>query len=149
MTFSYAEQIDQAMAALAEQQVRMAAAAKELQAATASATSKDRMVTATVGAQGQVVSLVFHTTAYRSMAPAQLGTVLADVLNTARADLGERMAETMGAFSSLGETLRASMTGGTELDELFAPLREMRPGYAEEAAAEERRKRDRQEEFRG
>ncbi|MFE7527469.1 YbaB/EbfC family nucleoid-associated protein [Kitasatospora sp. NPDC057542] len=149
MTFSYAEQIDQAMAALAEQQVRMAEAAKELQAATASATSKDRMVTATVGAQGQVVSLVFHTTGYRTMAPAQLGTVIADVLNTARADLGERLVETMGSFSGLGETLRASMTGGSELDELFAPLREMRPGYAEAEAAEERRKRDRQEEFRG
>ncbi|MBD0671491.1 YbaB/EbfC family nucleoid-associated protein [Streptomyces sp. CBMA156] len=149
MSFSYAEQIEQAMAALAEQQVKMAEAAKELQAATASATTKDRMVTATVGAQGQVVSLVFHTTAYRSMAPAQLGTVLADVLNTARADLGERMTERMGAFSGLGETLRASMTGGTELDELFAPLRDMRPGFAEDAAAEERRRRDRQEEFRG
>ncbi|MFF4380816.1 YbaB/EbfC family nucleoid-associated protein [Kitasatospora sp. NPDC001547] len=149
MTFSYAEQIDQAMAALAEQQAKMADTVKELQAATASATSKDRMVTATVGAQGQVVSLVFHTTAYRTMAPAQLGTAIADVLNTARADLGERLAEAMGSFSGLGETLRASMTGGSELDELFAPLREMRPGYAEAEAAEERRKRDRQEEFRG
>ncbi|MEU3570045.1 YbaB/EbfC family nucleoid-associated protein [Kitasatospora sp. NPDC036755] len=149
MTFSYAEQIEQAMAALAEQQDRMAAAAQELQAATASATSKDRMVTATVGAQGQVVSLVFHTTAYRTMAPAQLGTVLADVLNTARADLGEQVAAAMGQFDGLGETLRASMTDGTELDELFAPLKAMRPGYAEAEAAEERRKRDRQEEFRG
>ncbi|MEV7929393.1 MULTISPECIES: YbaB/EbfC family nucleoid-associated protein [unclassified Kitasatospora] len=146
---SYAEQIEQAMAALEEQQAKMAVAAKELQAATASVTSKDRMVTATVGAQGQVVSLVFHTTAYRSMAPAQLGQVLADVLNTARADIGERVAETMGAFSGLGEALRASMTGGTELDDLFAPLRDMRPGYADEAAAADRRKRDRQEEFRG
>ncbi|MFF7988826.1 YbaB/EbfC family nucleoid-associated protein [Kitasatospora xanthocidica] len=149
MELSFAEQIEQAMAALEEQQVKMAAAAKELEVATASVTSKDRMVTAVVGAQGQVESLTFHTTAYRSMAPAQLAKVLTDVLNTARADLGDRVAATMGEFKGLGETLAASMTGGTELDGLFAPLRQMRPGFAEDAAAEERRKRDRQEEFRG
>ncbi|MFJ6776509.1 hypothetical protein ACIQOV_37070, partial [Kitasatospora sp. NPDC091257] len=74
---------------------------------------------------------------------------LIDVLNTARADMGDRVAETMSGFSGLGETLAASMTGGTELDDLFAPLRQMRPGFADAAAAEERRKRDRQEEFRG
>ncbi|MEV8095067.1 YbaB/EbfC family nucleoid-associated protein [Kitasatospora sp. NPDC085879] len=149
MTFSYAEQIEQAMATMAEQHSRMAAAAKELEAATASATSKDRLVTATVGAQGQVVSLVFHTDAYRTMAPTELGAAITEVLNTARADLGERIATRMTAFSGLGEALRASMTEGTELDELFAPLKAMRPGYAEAAAAEERRKHDRQEEFRG
>ncbi|AUY52733.1 YbaB/EbfC family nucleoid-associated protein [Streptomyces sp. CB01881] len=148
MSFSYAEQIEQAMATLAEQQARMAATAKELEAATASATSKDRMVTAVVGAQGQVVSLTFHTSAYRSMAPAELGRVLTEVLNTARADIGERVIEGMSAFSGLGEMLRSSMTGGTELDDLLEPLRSMRPGHAD-AAAEERRKRGRQEEFRG
>ncbi|MDH6133267.1 DNA-binding protein YbaB [Kitasatospora sp. MAA4] len=146
MTTPFAEQIEQAMTALHEQQTRMAAAAKELQAATASVTSKDRMVTAKVGAQGQVVSLTFHTTAYRSMAPAQLAGILTDVLNTARAEIGDRVMETMSPFSGIGEVLRTSMTGGTELEEMLAPLRSMRPGFAEEEA---RRKRERQEEFRG
>ncbi|GAB7186958.1 hypothetical protein ATKI12_6789 [Kitasatospora sp. Ki12] len=149
MDLSFAEQIEQAMAALEEQQVKMAAAAKELEAATASVTSKDRMVTAVVGAQGQVVSLTFHTNAYRTMAPGELGKVLTDLLNTARADLGDRVATTMAGFKGLGETLAASMTGGSELEDLFTPLRQMRPGFADKAAAEERRKRDRQEEFRG
>ncbi|MFJ6379001.1 YbaB/EbfC family nucleoid-associated protein [Kitasatospora sp. NPDC092039] len=149
MEFPFTAQIEQAMAALEEQQVKMAAAAKELEAATASVTSKDRLLTAVVGAQGQVVSLTFHTTAYRSMAPGELSKAIIDVLNTARADLGDRVAATMSGFSGLGETLAASMVGGTELDDLFAPLRQMRPGFADAAAAEARRKRDRQEEFRG
>ncbi|WP_051814028.1 YbaB/EbfC family nucleoid-associated protein [Kitasatospora sp. MBT63] len=149
MELSFAEQIEQTMAALEKQQAKMAAVAKELEAATASATSKDRLVTAVVGAQGQVVSLTFHTTGYRSMAPAELAKAVTDVLNTARADLGDRVAATMGEFQGLGETLAASMTGGTELESLFAPLRQMRPGFADEEAAAERRKRDRQEEFRG
>ncbi|WP_406207955.1 YbaB/EbfC family nucleoid-associated protein [Kitasatospora sp. NBC_01560] len=148
MAFSYAEQIEQAMNELAEQQAKMTAKAKELEVATASVTSKDRMVTAVVGAQGQVVSLTFHTSAYRSMAPAELSRVLVEVLNTARADIGERVIEGMSSFSGLDELLRSSMTGGTELDDLLEPLRAMRPGHAD-ALAEERRKRERQEEFRG
>lgn len=147
-SFSYAEQIEQALERMAAEQARMTAAAKELEAATATATSKDRMVSVTVGAQGQVSSITFHTTGYRSMAPAQLGQVLTDLLNTARADLGERVMAVMTPFRGLGETLRSSMTGGTELEDLLAPLWNMRPGYEQKAEAEERRK-SRQEEFRG
>lgn len=146
MTTPFAEQIEQAMAALQEQQTKMAEVAKELRESTASVTSKDRMVTAKVGAQGQVVSLTFHTTAYRSMAPAQLAGILTDVLNEARAEIGDKVITSMSSFRGIGEALRTSMTGGTELDELLAPLRSMRPGYAEEEA---RRSRVRQEEFRG
>jgi DNA-binding protein YbaB len=145
---NFAEQIELAMASLQEQQTRMAAAARELQAATASVTSKDRMVTAKVGAQGQVIALTFHTTAYRAMAPAQLATVLTDVLNEARAEIGDRVTATMGSFRGVGEALRVSMVEGTELEDLLAPLRSMRPGF-EEAEEEARRKRERQEEFRG
>ncbi len=146
MTSPFAEQIEQAMAALQEQQTRMAEVTRELQAATVSVTTKDRMVTAKVGAQGQVVSLTFHTTAYRSMAPAQLAAALTDVLNEARAEMGERVMESMSSMRGFGETLRTSMTGGTELDTLLEPLRAMRPSQAADAA---RRRSERQEEFRG
>jgi DNA-binding protein YbaB len=142
----FAEQIEQAMTTLREQQAKLAEATAELQASTASVTSKDRMVTAVVGGQGQVVSLTFNTTAYRSMAPAELSKVLTDVLNEARADMGAKVLESMRSFDGLGEMLRGSMTGGTELDELLAPLQAMRPDYA---AAEAKRRGTRQEEFRG
>ena len=127
MTSPFADQIAQAMESLREQQAKMEEVRNELQAATASVTSKDRMVTAKVGPQGQVVALTFHTTAYRSMAPAQLSAVLVDVLNTARADMGEKITESMKSFRGVGDLLRHSMTGGTTLDEVLAPLRAMRP----------------------
>ncbi|MFF7634569.1 YbaB/EbfC family nucleoid-associated protein [Kitasatospora sp. NPDC008050] len=142
----FTEQIEQTMANLREQQAKIAEATKELQTSTASITSKDRMVTAVVGAQGQVVSLTFHTTAYRSMAPAELSKVLTDVLNEARADMGAKVTESMRSFQGLGEMLRNSMTGGTELDELLAPLQAMRPSVARGQAE---RQHGRQEEFRG
>ncbi|MFE2413408.1 YbaB/EbfC family nucleoid-associated protein [Kitasatospora sp. NPDC059408] len=139
----FAQQIEEAMETLRVQQARIEEATRKLQAETVSVTSKDRMITAVLGAQGEVVSLTFHTTAYRSMAPAQLSAALTDVLNRARADMGAKVTESLGTFEGLGEMLRTSMTGGTELDELLAPLQAMRPGPGAGA------RRERQEEFRG
>ncbi|RSS83744.1 YbaB/EbfC family nucleoid-associated protein [Streptomyces sp. WAC06614] len=146
MTSPFAEQIEQAMAALREHQDRMAALTEELAQATTSATSKDRMVTAKVGPQGQVLALTFHTSAWRTMAAAELSAVLVDVLNEARAEMGGRITESMRAVTGLGDALRHSMTGGTELDELLAPLRAVHPGSAE---AQGRRNVRRQEHFNG
>src|SRR4051794_8018756 len=97
---------------LREQEAKVEEVRNELQAVTAAVTSKDRMVTAKVGPQGQVVSLTCHNTGYRSMAPAELSAVLVDVLNTARADMGEKITESMNSFKGLGDVLRQSMTGG-------------------------------------
>lgn len=144
---SFADQVTQAMDRLREQYARMEEVRQELAAATASATSKDRMVTANVGPQGQVVSLTFHTNGYREMAPAQLGTLLTDVLNEARAKIGDQVIASIRGFEGLGQVLGSAMPDGApDLDELLKPLRSMRPGFAEEEA---RANRKRQEEFRG
>ncbi|MFB7614109.1 YbaB/EbfC family nucleoid-associated protein [Kitasatospora sp. NPDC056181] len=154
MTMSFAEQLEQALAELEEQQAKMAQAAKELQASTASATSKDRMVTAKVGPQGEILALTFHTVSYQSMAPAQLSAVLMDVLNEAKARMGDQIAKSMRSFEGVGESLRLSLTGesdpdwpsiGLDLDALLAPLTAMRPGH-DPAAGQGRAK---QEEFNG
>jgi DNA-binding protein YbaB len=131
MSSPLADQVEQAMVRLKDHRARMEEVRAELRQATASVMSKDRMVTAKVGPQGEVVSLTFHTTAYRTMAPAQLADVLTEVLNEARARVGEQVTETMRSVSGIGEVLKLSMTGGTELDELLAPLRSLRPGEAE------------------
>ncbi|GJF32999.1 hypothetical protein KNE206_56990 [Kitasatospora sp. NE20-6] len=134
------------MAAMAEQRTKMEEARRELEKATASATSKDRLITAKVGPQGQVVSLTFHNTGYREMAPVQLGALLTDVLNEARASMGEKVIASMKSFQGLGDILRDSMTGGTDLDELLAPLRAMKPDFDAEEAKKDSAK---QEEFNG
>jgi DNA-binding protein YbaB len=131
MTSPLADQVEQAMARLKDHRARMEEVRAELRQATASVMSKDRMVTAKVGPQGQVVSLTFHTTAYRKMAPAQLADVLTEVLNEARARVGEQVTEAMRSVSGIGEVLKLSMTGGTELDGLLAPLRSLRPDEKE------------------
>ncbi|MGV9263227.1 YbaB/EbfC family nucleoid-associated protein [Kitasatospora sp. NPDC003701] len=146
MSNPFAEQIAQAMAEMQSELARAEEMQKEMNELTASVTSKDRMVTVKVGSQGQVVSMTFHTNGYREMAPAELAKVLTDSLNEARAAVGEQVAERIGRFDGMGETLRLSMTGGTELDEILEPLWAMRPGYEPE---DQKKKADRQEEFHG
>ncbi|MFF1908935.1 YbaB/EbfC family nucleoid-associated protein [Kitasatospora sp. NPDC058218] len=146
MSNPFAEQIAQAMAEMQSELARAEEMQKEMNELTASVTSKDRMVTVKVGSQGQVVSMTFHTNDYREMAPAELAKVLTDSLNEARAAVGEQVAERIGRFDGMGETLRLSMTGGTELDEILEPLWAMRPGHQPE---DQKKKSDRQEEFHG
>ncbi|MFE0699688.1 YbaB/EbfC family nucleoid-associated protein [Streptomyces sp. NPDC058872] len=141
--------VQDAMSALHDHRDKMLAAKRELDAATASATSKDRMVSATVGPQGQVVSMTFHTKAYQSMAPAELAAVLVSVLNEARADMGGQVIEHIKGFQDFGGHLRsvAGLSGmPADMDALLAPLRAMRPAFdSEEAQAAA--KAAKQEEF--
>ncbi|MFF8773994.1 YbaB/EbfC family nucleoid-associated protein [Kitasatospora sp. NPDC015120] len=147
MSNPFADQIAQAMADMQTELARAEAMQQEMNELTGSVTSKDRMVTVKVGSQGQVVSMTFHTDDYREMAPAELAKVLTDVLNEARADVGRQVAERLSRFDGLGETLRLSMTGGSELDEILEPLWAMAPGYGDEE--KKKAKAGRQEEFRG
>ncbi|MFJ5229309.1 YbaB/EbfC family nucleoid-associated protein [Kitasatospora sp. NPDC088391] len=146
MSTPFAEQVALAMEEMRSELAKAEALQQELNELTASATTKDRSVTVKVGPQGQVLSITFHTEAYRSMAPAELGKQLTDLLNQARATVGEQVSQRIGAFDDLGETLRLSMTGGTELDEILAPLYAMRPGQDQ---ADRQRRSGRQEEFDG
>ncbi|MBD0689051.1 YbaB/EbfC family nucleoid-associated protein [Streptomyces sp. CBMA123] len=155
MSYAFEDQLNQALADLADQQAKLAEAARKMQAMTAEATSKDRMVTAKVGPQGELLALNFHTTAYQSMAPAELSALLKDVLNEAKARMGERITAEMRGFEGVGQSLRMNFTGergdedpfaagaGLDLETLLAPLTAMRPGAGRAA------KSVRQEEFNG
>ncbi|MGW5848690.1 YbaB/EbfC family nucleoid-associated protein [Streptomyces sp. NPDC055254] len=149
MSLDFDGRIKDAMSALYEQRDKMLAAKTELDAATASVTSKDRMISATVGPQGQVVALTFHTKAYQAMAPAELSAALVTVLNDARAKMGEQVIERIKGFTDFGERLRA-VTGltdmPTDLDQLMKPLRAMGSSFQLEEA-QERERAARQEQF--
>ncbi|MFD3945157.1 YbaB/EbfC family nucleoid-associated protein [Streptomyces sp. NPDC058579] len=149
MSIDFEGRIKDAMSALYEQRDRMLAVKRDLDESTASVTSKDRMVSVTVGPQGQVVSLTFHTKAYQTMAPAELTAVLLTVLNDARARMGAQVIEQIKGFDSFGDHLRVvtGMTGMPDsLEELMKPLRAMGSSFGLEEAQEEA-KAARQDEF--
>lgn len=149
MAIDFESVLKDAMSALHGQRDKMLAAKRELDAATASVTSKDHMVSVTVGPQGQVVSLTFHTKAYQSMAPAELSAALVTVLNEARAEMGAHVIEHIKGFEDFSGHLR-SVTGLSgmpgDMEELLKPLRAMRPSFGLEEAQEEARAA-RQKEF--
>jgi DNA-binding protein YbaB len=135
MSSPFQEQLDQAMAALREQQAKIQRAQEELRQASFSVRSKDRMVTATVDAQGELRDLKFHSDQYRSMASAELSKVLVEVVTAARRQAQAKVADTLHPFAGVGAKLRESMTGGSEFEELFAPLRAM--GFSGTPASDE------------
>ncbi|MFE4973706.1 YbaB/EbfC family nucleoid-associated protein [Kitasatospora sp. NPDC056651] len=144
---SMSEELGQAVEAMRAHRQRAEKVQTELARSSAAVTSKDRMVTAEVGPQGQVLALTFHTTGYQEMAPAQLARLLTDLLNEARARMGDQVVQAMKEFEGVGDMLRFSLTGGSSLDQLLEPLRSMMPGHDADAQAE-RRRAGRQEEFR-
>ncbi|MER8041263.1 YbaB/EbfC family nucleoid-associated protein [Streptomyces sp. NPDC094032] len=141
--------IKEAMASLHEHRDRMLAVRSELEAATSSATTKDRLISVTVGPQGQVVSLTFHTTAYQQMAPAELSAALVGVLNDARASMGRQVTERIKGFADFGAGLRVAAGVAdmpSDLDELMKPLRSMGAEFEADEARETERA-ERQEEY--
>jgi DNA-binding protein YbaB len=123
MSSTFEAHVQQAMNRLAEHRERLLATSRELAAATSSVTSKDRMVTVTIGAKGEIGSLVFNTRAYRNMAPAELSSVLIDVLNRARGQMADKVASAYGSVTGLGPSVGDVLRGGTELDDVIGSLR--------------------------
>ncbi len=125
MTSPMQEQLAEAMAEVHAYQQKLMAARKEAEEATVSLRSKDRMFTVTVVGQGELKDIKFHSTDYAAMPPAQFAALLVETVNGAREQLGAKVRATFEPLSGVGTALRTSMAGGSELDELMGPLREM------------------------
>lgn len=125
MTSPLRDQLDAAMTEVRAYQEKLLAARREAGEATVSVRSKDRMFTVTLGGQGELRDIKFHTTDYGSMPPAQLSALLVETVNSAREQLAAKVRATFEPLSGVGTALRTSMTGGSELDGVLGPLREM------------------------
>ncbi|QID34779.1 YbaB/EbfC family nucleoid-associated protein [Streptomyces albus] len=110
------------MSQLREQRERLLDAQRALAKKTVSVTSKNRMVTVVVGAQSEVRDITFHTEAYRTMAPAELGRTLVEALEEARKKARAEVFSTLSPMTGFGERLRASMLGGTEIGKVVEQL---------------------------
>jgi DNA-binding protein YbaB len=84
---------------------------KRLQELSASATSPQRLVTATVGAQGEVTALKFHSDGYRSMAQSELEHVLLDTIKRARRHVMDQMKDLVGPLAPVGASIDDILEG--------------------------------------
>ena len=83
------------LAGLNELRTRIATVREELAGRRVSETSKDHLVTAVIGHGGALVDLKFNTTAYRSMAPAELAAVVRETVERARGRMQQELLDTV------------------------------------------------------
>ncbi|MGP4017782.1 YbaB/EbfC family nucleoid-associated protein [Saccharopolyspora sp. 5N708] len=83
------EMFEQEQAKLAEFQRRLAETSTVVE-------SRNHLLTVTLDGNGELSELKFNTTAYRSMAPAELASVITETLQKARAQSLRTMQELMG-----------------------------------------------------
>ncbi|MGW1408373.1 YbaB/EbfC family nucleoid-associated protein [Streptomyces sp. NPDC002403] len=125
------EQFGEMQQQVREHAEKLAAVQRELAARTSTVRSKDRTISITVGAQGDVREIKFHTEDYRQMDPVRLGKTLVDLIGRAQSEGGEAAREAFEPLRGKGDEMRRSMLAGTPIEEFLAPLREMAKGAAE------------------
>ena len=125
-TSPLADQLAQSMAALQQHQDRVAQVKRELAEATVTVTARDRSITVEVGSQGELRDLRFHSEDHRTMPSAELSALLIQLCNQARQQMAERVAAAYAPLTGFGAALRESMTGGSDWEKEFEPLRAAR-----------------------
>ncbi|WP_236567634.1 MULTISPECIES: hypothetical protein [unclassified Nocardiopsis] len=81
--------------------------------------AKNRLVGAKVDATGELIELKFHTQAYRDMAPAELASAVTDVVNRARRQMAERVAQAYHPFVPEEIDTDAAMRGELDPEEVL------------------------------
>ncbi|MGW6391740.1 YbaB/EbfC family nucleoid-associated protein [Streptomyces sp. NPDC055103] len=120
------ERLAEALAEFEETRTRLDEAAAEAARISVTVTAKDRTVEATVGAQGELTQLRFPTNRYRTMAPAELASIVMGTIAAARSQAASRLLDVYRPFGPV-PGLNPDAEGGfapVEWDELFAPLRQ-------------------------
>jgi len=116
--------VDQLLDDLARTRAKLAEAQRDLAARRESATAEDHLVTATVGADGALVDLTFHTERYREMAPAELAAAILAVVGRARTAMSAAVADAFAPFGggALRDLARGRIDQNAYLERLTAAV---------------------------
>lgn len=89
---------EQAFAEFEEQKTAISEFERKLAESSMTVTAKNRAVSVTVDGQGDLMELKFPTNAYRTMAPAELSSLLVETIRTAREQARESTSELLQTF---------------------------------------------------
>lgn len=109
--------MQQAIAELRAEQVRIQAAGERMTKVTGTATSKDRMVTATVDSRGRLTDLKLTGTRYRQLAAAELCSRIVATVREAQEDAAREAASALTGLLPPG--LGMPVDGDFDLDAMF------------------------------
>lgn len=141
MTNGMHDLLREAAEELRQQQARIKSIRGELQDVTFKATSKDKMVTVTIDTTGEVTTIAFNTAKFRRMAPAELGSILADTIRQARTESRDRVVEAYRSLLPRGMDQMSAFAGKGDLDldkmfdDAFRQAKEMMPDLRPPAAS--------------
>ncbi len=90
------QRLEEAMAALAEQQRELPRRRAQAEAIRVERTSRDHSLSVTVDARGNLETLRFLGARYRSAAPAELADVIVETVSAARNEAAEQVARIFG-----------------------------------------------------
>ncbi|MFF9479893.1 YbaB/EbfC family nucleoid-associated protein [Streptomyces sp. NPDC014733] len=127
MSPGFQDQVDQMMGRLAEHRDRLRETQERLAQETVKVTSKNRAVTVVMGTRSDVREIKFHGEQYRTMAPAELGRTLVQLLEQARSEVHAKVHSAVAPFTGFGDEIRESMLGGTEQLKAMQDARKMWP----------------------
>jgi DNA-binding protein YbaB len=91
MSASMEDAVRRAEQELMSSQAKLKTIRERLQGSVTKVRSKDKMVTVTLDMHGFVEAVDFHTKKFRTMAPAELGAVLAQTIRQAQTQARERV----------------------------------------------------------
>jgi DNA-binding protein YbaB len=113
--------IQEAAAELDRSQERLGKLRDKLAKGSTKVTSADRMVTVELDSSGELSSIRFNTQKFRRLPPAELGTILLETINKARAQSREKI---LSAFRSVmpagtGTGLDDVLAGKPDIEKMF------------------------------
>lgn len=114
MSSGYQEQLNEIMGRLADHRNQLQETQERLARQTVKVTSKDRSITVIMGTQSDVRDITFQGQSYRTMAPAELGRALVEVLEKARLEVRATVTRAVTPMMGFGDEVRESMLGGTD-----------------------------------
>lgn len=116
------DRIEQAFAEFEHSQAALTAIQDELAANSTTVASKNRAVQVTVDGHGDVTEIKFPTKAYRTMAPAELGSLLVETLGEARREAVESATNLVRTTLPDSGPLLAAFGGSTDFDAVLEDL---------------------------
>ena len=138
MTNPLAAQFEEMLAEYQKARTSMEEVQERMRSANATVKSDNKMISVSVDAQGEITDLVFHTKAYRTMAPAELAKVLLAAIAKARAAVMEQLRDATAPFLPAGTSFDDIRQGkfdyGSILPEQPFSLDEMSPAVRQLAS---------------
>lgn len=135
--------INAAMAALDEERRRLAEISRIRREETTTVHAKDKSVSMTFDGSGELTELKFNGNKYRSMAPAELASLLIETVKLGRSRSMAKMTELMSSDSTPGIDIAGIASGKVDpsevIDSLLNPMLDQIPGGAHLSADKESR----------